>query len=315
MAPEQLVGEPVDHRADLFSVGVMLWEAVVGQRLWQGLTDGEIMQHLLSQNAPPRLPRGRGFPPGLAAICARALALDPNERYASASEFESDLATVSTGSMPAQTRLLGGLVTRIFASSRALSRTMLQQSLPSDKLQNTSATLPANSESGDRPRFDGIDEKRPSASFLATMHDDITQVSPLPSHPTRPSRWLPWAAAVLLLGAAGIAGARVLPRRSQPRLATVVANAPVPPQTVPSEPAIAPTPPPQTPPEPANTQSSQHRTTAASSHRLHPMKSHTEVVSSGTVPTIVHDVFDTPVRRILAPRPVRAIDREDPYGP
>jgi eukaryotic-like serine/threonine-protein kinase len=338
MAPEQLVGESVDHRADLFSVGVMLWEAAVGQRLWHGLTDGEIMQHLLSQEPPPRLPRGRGFPPGLAAICARALALNPNERYASAAEFQSDLTAVSTGSMPAQTRLLGGLVTRVFASSRALSRTMILQSLPAERPPGGSAggnlanELPAYDEDGDNHRSESAGEERPSGSFLATMHDDITQVGPLPLRTAHRTRWLPWTAALLLLAAAGLVGSRLLPDSAHERFAALVARPPNPPKPAPSSTATEDATPTQGSPELTQLppQSEEPRAssppsitvgypikswmTTASGKRVHPAKTHS-VASADVISSRSRDVFDTPMRRVPPSRPARAIDHEDPYGP
>jgi serine/threonine protein kinase len=340
MAPEQLVGESVDHRADLFSVGVMLWEAAVGQRLWHGLTDGEVMQRLLSQEPPPHLPRGLGFPPGLAAICARALALDPNDRYASASEFESDLAAVSTGSMPAQTRLLGGLVARVFARSRALSRTMIQQSLPSDGMPggspvaNPEKELPAYSEDGDRHRCDGSNERRPSGPFLATMHDDITQVVLPPPQPAHRTRRLPWIAALLSLGAAGLAGSLLLPEGAHERFATLVARPPSPPEPTPDKAVIGPTAPSQDPQElvPVEPRVDEPRagsqpssvtvgypikswTTAAFGRRFRPARAQASATNTEIVSPRRQDVFDTPMRQVLPSRLVHAIDREDPYGP
>jgi serine/threonine-protein kinase len=100
MAPEQVAGLAVDRRADLFSVGVMLWELAVGKRLWQGMNEADITQHLLMREPMPLLPRNRGFPPGLAAICSRALAPQPDDRYADASQFLSDLGELMTGSAP-----------------------------------------------------------------------------------------------------------------------------------------------------------------------------------------------------------------------
>ena len=129
MAPEQVAGLVIDQRADLFSVGVMLWELAVGKRIWQGMNEADITQHLLAKRPMPLLPRNRGFPPGLAAICSRALAPLPEERYADASQFLSDLGELMTGSAPVQSRMLGDLMGRLFGSSRALTRAMIQQRL------------------------------------------------------------------------------------------------------------------------------------------------------------------------------------------
>lgn len=332
MAPEQLLGETLDCRADLFSVGVMLWEAAVGQRLWQGLTDGEIMQKLLSREPPPRLPRGRGFPPGLATICARALALDPDQRYASASEFQSDLATVSTGSMPAQTRLLGSLVTRVFASSRALARTMIQQSLPGDGTP-AKTPIPAQPtrELAAQPEASpsSADEARPSGTSLATIHDDITQVGPHPGkHPPRMRRVLGFASIVVLLGLASAAVARGhafpirAPAEAVPvgqagggahekgdpiRATQVIAQETCPaPSVVEPAPVLAPA---VTIKAARSWRSSEH------GRRHHAGRANSSVSNGEVVLTRAPDFFDVPLPRTLPVRSARDIDRESPYGP
>jgi len=203
MAPEQAAGGAVDHRADLFSVGVMLWELAVGRRLWQGQSSAEIRGRLLSGEPVPRLPRSQGFPPGLAAICSRALAIDPGDRYASAVEFQSDLGVLLTGSMPVQVRLLGDMVSRVFASSRALSRSMIQQSLPKPRAKSDVATVTARRPSGqDLPLIalpeSAADERgefprssRSSGFAIAAAPEEVTQVSLQPDLRLRPRFLIP----------------------------------------------------------------------------------------------------------------------------
>src|SRR4051794_19400998 len=84
MAPEQAQGERVDRRADIFSVGVMLWEAATGKRLWKGVPDIPILQRLLSGEIPkPRTVRPE-VPERLEAIIMKALAHRREDRYANA---------------------------------------------------------------------------------------------------------------------------------------------------------------------------------------------------------------------------------------
>ncbi|HZU82518.1 MAG TPA: serine/threonine-protein kinase, partial [Polyangiaceae bacterium] len=90
MAPEQLVGERLDRRADVFAVGVMLWEALAGQRLWRDMNDGEVMRCLLNGQVP-ELPQSARMTPGLAAVCAKSLSTEVSDRYATAGEFQRDL--------------------------------------------------------------------------------------------------------------------------------------------------------------------------------------------------------------------------------
>jgi serine/threonine protein kinase len=98
MAPQQLLGEELDRRADVFSVGLMLWEAMTGNAFWRGLSDGEVMRCLLNGKLPA-LPEGGDIPKELVHMCQHALAFAPEERFATADDFrlELDAYLVSTG--------------------------------------------------------------------------------------------------------------------------------------------------------------------------------------------------------------------------
>jgi tetratricopeptide (TPR) repeat protein/predicted Ser/Thr protein kinase len=94
MAPEQALGRPIDHRADLFSFGVVLFELLTGQMPFDGTTPTEIIDHILHEVPPPVSRYTTGIPPGLDAIVARALEKDPEFRYQSAREMHRDLREV-----------------------------------------------------------------------------------------------------------------------------------------------------------------------------------------------------------------------------
>jgi serine/threonine-protein kinase len=239
MAPEQVAGVTVDRRSDLFSVGVMLWEMAVGARMWQGMADAAITQHLLARKPMPLLPRTRGFPPGLAAICARALAPEPENRYPDASAFLSDLGELMTGSAPVQARLLGDLMNRLFSSSRALTRAMLQQRLrgeclfPGDNAPRDQADRPATGEypisSGSSAKMEAVFD-RSTNSGIATAGEEVTGVHSVPR--STPSRRVGAiyagvaAALVVAMLALGIAlGNHLLARRSAQRWAGPAAPA------------------------------------------------------------------------------------------
>src|SRR4029434_2518359 len=74
MPPEQALGLDVDRRADVFSVGVMLWEAATGQRMWKGMEDVVILARLINGEIPTS-PRevNPDVPEAIDAICRRAL--------------------------------------------------------------------------------------------------------------------------------------------------------------------------------------------------------------------------------------------------
>jgi eukaryotic-like serine/threonine-protein kinase len=91
MSPEQARGEPVDHRTDVFSSGIVLWELLVGHRLYQHHDPLEKLRLVRDAVIPdPRL-EGVEIEPGLAEILGRALARAPSDRYPSAALLEEDL--------------------------------------------------------------------------------------------------------------------------------------------------------------------------------------------------------------------------------
>ena len=91
MAPEQARGDRVDARADVFACGVMLWEAAVGRRLWAGMNEAAIMYKLTQEHIPAPRDERPEVPERLDAICRRALAQDPEQRYPSAAALRDDL--------------------------------------------------------------------------------------------------------------------------------------------------------------------------------------------------------------------------------
>lgn len=91
MSPEQARGDPVDRRSDLYSLGIVLWEMLTGERLYAGDTDAAILNQVLNQaiNRPSGL--RPEIPEDLEVICLRCLARDPDGRYADAQSLVRDL--------------------------------------------------------------------------------------------------------------------------------------------------------------------------------------------------------------------------------
>jgi serine/threonine-protein kinase len=130
LAPEYLRNDhAIDRRADVFSVGVMLWELLSGRRVWQGKADAEIVHLLATGRQMPDLPPDPNRPPVLAGIVARALAVNPAERYASAGELEIDLRNVMIGAADSHARTLGRVVSNAFASARSEREAMIARAL------------------------------------------------------------------------------------------------------------------------------------------------------------------------------------------
>jgi eukaryotic-like serine/threonine-protein kinase len=304
MAPEQLSGGPVDARADLYSVGVMLWELATGRRLWEGMSDAQIVDHLRSGLPLPPLPRHLGFPSGLASICAKALAIDPEKRYPSASQLLFDLGQLLTGSMPIHTRLLGDLMDRLFSHARALSRAMMQQGLsegPSTRItRELSVMTPL-------PQL-GVVSDRSTSTSIAVPGDEVTLVeTPIPKASRRRRiRVLSGLVIGLMALATGIAAGRSL---SHPQLPP----GPPLPAAVVALPEPEPTPGPTiTLPLPENPQAPVVEPTL-STHPAQSKRPHRRVAAPTPSPQISEDPFEP--RRIPRLSAGRPIDHEDPYRP
>ena len=94
MAPEQVLGQPIDARADIFSLGVVLYELLARRNPfeWPGdTTVFALMQRIAGEPHPPLRQIDPQIPAGFDRIMDRALAKRPQDRYQSASEFASDL--------------------------------------------------------------------------------------------------------------------------------------------------------------------------------------------------------------------------------
>jgi serine/threonine-protein kinase len=88
LAPEQLRGEPLDGRVDVFATGVVLYLLTVGRHPFKGPTEAQTIARILG-DARPTAPSSAvpGYPEALERVVLRALEKDPNQRYRSASEF------------------------------------------------------------------------------------------------------------------------------------------------------------------------------------------------------------------------------------
>jgi eukaryotic-like serine/threonine-protein kinase len=97
LSPEQAQGQPVDPRSDLYSLGCCLYEMLTGSVPFRGATPVAILyRHVREDPAPPRLLNPE-VPPALEAVCLRALAKRPEDRYQTAVEMRDDLLRARAG--------------------------------------------------------------------------------------------------------------------------------------------------------------------------------------------------------------------------
>ena len=94
MSPEQVRGHATDHRSDIFSFGVVLYEMLTGRRAFDGPSTIEVMSAILKED-PPQLPDA--IPPPLAQIVRRCLDKSPSQRFQSARDLGFALQVLSGG--------------------------------------------------------------------------------------------------------------------------------------------------------------------------------------------------------------------------
>jgi serine/threonine protein kinase len=93
MSPEQITGQPVDQRSDIFSLGIVLWEMLTGRRLFSGTEMAQVSHSITYDEHEPPTRVNPDLPAMLDFVVARALKKDPAVRYQDADEMAADLHT------------------------------------------------------------------------------------------------------------------------------------------------------------------------------------------------------------------------------
>ncbi|AKV02511.1 serine/threonine protein kinase [Labilithrix luteola] len=142
MAPEQISGD-VDARSDVYSAAVMLWEAVVGRRMWQGKGDVEVLANILRGQTPALREVKPDVDERIASICDKGLAKDREERYHSAQALADDIdAYMAEKGLVVSPREIGKVVSEIFAEERERTRATIDAYLQSLRSGIAQAALP-----------------------------------------------------------------------------------------------------------------------------------------------------------------------------
>lgn len=206
MSPEQILGEVIDHRSDLYSLGVVLHEISTGQRLFKGQNELALAKAICEAPVPLPSSRREDYPPALEQVVMRALARQREDRFGSAREMEAALGSGAGGA----------------AELAALMRELFSERVG----QSASSGGPAPIADPDASLLAGLAEGAEPGSATRPL---IPAVEPPPERPrTRPLRWVLAAALTLALGAAAT---RLSSSRAPP------------PAEVEASPAQAPTPP------------------------------------------------------------------------
>ncbi len=132
MSPEQVRGEPVDQRSDLYSMGVSLYEMVTGQLPFRGHSNYTVMSAHLQEAPQPPIVLRPDLPKGLSDIILMAMAKDPKDRFQSAEAFSNALKSALSGTAAA------GIVSPVSGTVRA------PQAIPPASGVPVQATVPVS---------------------------------------------------------------------------------------------------------------------------------------------------------------------------
>jgi serine/threonine-protein kinase len=182
-APEQAKGEKVDHRADIFSTGVLLYEMLTGTWPFHGKTSVEVRYALMTAEPKPLADVRPGLPPRLQEILDRAIAKDPKDRYQKVSELRDDLREVMQEITGASGEMMAPIAPRHASSNSPVKRAMnwLRGRKESDSQSNSRAVTPRTTsvrQYSEAPQQTSLGEEKKSVVILPfknLSHDEASK--------------------------------------------------------------------------------------------------------------------------------------------
>jgi serine/threonine protein kinase len=191
MSPEAVRRERLDRRTDIFSVGVMLWEAATGRRLWQGHDEIAVFRRLAAGDLPIQTLHAEGTSAELLRIAARALAVDPSRRYATAKDMRLDLEDVLARlGNAAHVATLAECMQSLFAIDREKFRTLVDEAVAalvssppvsqSHALRTDASASYPGQDSTEPPPSGRISPLASTGAFGTTTTDIVETVSRVP---------------------------------------------------------------------------------------------------------------------------------------
>ncbi len=136
-APEQLEAKPLDRRADVFALGVMLWEALAHARIASGEPEIAVIKRRCEGNDPKIREAAPDAPEELCRICDKAMALNPEDRHATAAEFRLALEGWLETSKRVGAEQVGAFVLEHFRDDREKVRRLVEAQVRSIRPPST----------------------------------------------------------------------------------------------------------------------------------------------------------------------------------
>lgn len=166
MALEQFMEEKLDRRTDVFAVGIIMWQMLTGRRLWQGLSQWDIVKKLTTRSIPRPQELDPTIPADLEAICMKALGVTPDERFGSAEEFQQALEKYLQQTTPVSPKDIGKRLGELFSERRAEFRAEIDERLAAALSSNETELLGSDLPFSENTRADTPKSRRPSVPSL-----------------------------------------------------------------------------------------------------------------------------------------------------
>ena len=195
MSPEMARNQPIDARSDLFSLGVSIYETLIGERIYSGDLNTPA-DKIYAQPVPPLASKCPGLPPELQGVLDRALAIDPDERFPNAESFSQALRQVavahhllySAPELAAELREIMGPDPENWLSDQrdpTRLRTSRSPDVPSTREDDISLMAPGASISGgdDEDAEDVASAPAPTPGLLPTARTWLSASQPAAPNP------------------------------------------------------------------------------------------------------------------------------------
>jgi len=329
MSPEQILGEHLDRRADIFSIGVMLWEAGAKARLWPN-ESARARLRLISQADVPKLSESNSaIPRSFDRVCRRALAYVKTHRYQTAAELEADvdglLAELGT---PATRREVGEFMCAHFDAERSRVRKLIEEHAGHVKLDSARKLPALELMRVPAAEWETVAPRSAVHTPLATRPlavmpeppvrlahaelDTPTTAAPATANAREANHGSSWRRRVAFtIGAIAVAAVlfRLLPLAPSSRSATVQAS-----EASSGRAVLATLAPALGTPTAAGSAAS-NSTTSTTGATPTPTKAPARVASpASTRPSVVASEDDLPAHRKRPTKPQRALDTSDPWS-
>lgn len=270
MAPEQVRGEPLDRRVDVFAMGIVLYALTTGKHPFRRESEAATMYNICAPQAvTPPSKIIAGYPPELEPIVLRALAKDRDERYASCDEMLRALDGLPSHLRASSDADVARFVRQLFDERRAASRKQLDEAI-----DRANRALPLGQGTGAvHESVSAITAAQGRGSVITMQHTG--EISGIPNVPAARNRWLGIAGLAALAVSGGVLFQALANRSTAPREEEVrvieAPNVPVPaaptpepaPSTVSEQPAAREPEPPAPEPAPKSTSTATDSTKSA----------------------------------------------------